>query len=151
MKNIFEKEVTDEVVNRINKLTKQTKPEWGKMNVSQMLAHCNIQYEVVYENEKFPTPSFLARFLIKIFVKNKVVGPKPFPKNGRTAPYFIVEGDRDFDKEKERLIDYVYKTQVLGIDHLLRRETKSFGKLTTDQWSNLFYKHLDHHLTQFNV
>lgn len=151
MKNIFEKEVTDEVVNRINKLTKQTEPEWGIMNVSQMLAHCNIQYEVVYEHDKFPKPSFLAQFLIKIFVKNKVVGLKPFPRNSRTAPYFIIEGDRDFDKEKERLIDYVYKTQVLGIDHLLDRETKSFGKLTTDQWSNLFYKHLDHHLTQFNV
>lgn len=151
MKNIFEKEVTDEVVARINELTTNTEPKWGKMSVSQMLAHCNIQYEVVYENDRFPKPNAFVRFLLKTFVKNKVVGPKPFPKNGRTVPYFLVNDVKNFDSEKERLVDYIHKTQALGIDHLINRETKSFGKLTTDQWSTLFYKHLDHHLTQFGV
>jgi hypothetical protein len=151
MKNIFEKDVSNEVVGRINKLTPSTKAVWGKMSVSQMLAHCNVQYEIIYENQRFPKPNPFVRFLLKTFVKNKVVGPKPFPKNGRTSPYFIIDGDKDFEAEKSRLTDYIQKTQVLGVEHLLHRDTKSFGKLTKEQWSALFYKHLDHHLAQFDV
>ena len=42
--NIFEKSVADEVIARINNLTPATQPGWGKMNVAQMLAHCNVTY-----------------------------------------------------------------------------------------------------------
>ena len=151
MKNIFKKEVAQEVIDRINKLTPESKRIWGKMTVAQMLAHLNIQYEVVYESDKFPKPNAFVRFMLKTFVKNKVVGPKPFAKEGRTAPYFIIDNDRDFEKEKSRLIAYITKTQENGVEVLLPRETKSFGKLTADEWNNLFYKHLDHHLAQFGV
>lgn len=62
MKNIFKKEVSQEIIQRINNLTNNSKPQWGKMNVAQMLAHLNVQYEIIYENEKFPKPNFIARF-----------------------------------------------------------------------------------------
>lgn len=151
MKNIFKKEVVDEVMARINKLNSNTEKLWGTMGVSQMLAHLNIQYEIVYENEKFPKPNAFVGFVLKNFVKNKVVGPRPFPKNGRTAPYFMIKDDKDFEVEKKRLMAYIIKTQENGVELLLPRDTKSFGKLTANEWSNLFYKHLDHHLLQFGV
>lgn len=151
MKNIFEKEVTEEVINRINTLTTHSKAKWGKMNVSQMLAHCNIQYETIYESNKFPKPNGFVRLMLRLFVKGKVVGSKPYKKNGRTAPYFVIDGKKDFNAEKERLIDYLEKTQVLGVDHLLDRDAGSFGKLKVQEWSNFFYKHIDHHLQQFGV
>ena len=31
------------------------------------------------------------------------------------------------------------------------KESASFGVLTAQEWSNQFYKHMDHHLTQFGV
>lgn len=37
--DIFSVEVTDQIVGRINQLSENSKPNWGKMNVSQMLAH----------------------------------------------------------------------------------------------------------------
>jgi hypothetical protein len=121
------------------------------MDVAQMLAHINVQYEIVYENEKFPKPNAFARFMLKTFIKNSVVGSKPFPKNGRTSPYFVITDPKEFEKEKKRLVAYILKTQELGVSHFLPRDTKSFGKLTAEQWNNLFYKHIDHHLSQFNV
>lgn len=151
MKSIFEKEVTKKVIDRINKLNTNSKATWGKMNVAQMLAHCNVQYEIIYENDKFPKPNAFVRFMLKTFVKNKVVGSKPFPKNGRTAPYFVIADEKEFENEKERLITYINTTQKNGVNVLLSRDTKSFGKLTADQWNNLFHKHLDHHLNQFGV
>jgi len=151
MKNIFNKSVSLELIERINKLTPNTKAVWGKMNVSQMLAHLNIQYEFIYENEKFKKPNPILRFILKTFLKNKVVGETPFKKNGKTSPVFIITSDKDFNTEKERLINYISTTQKNGVEVLLPHNTKSFGKLTAKEWSNMLYKHLDHHLVQFGV
>lgn len=151
MKNIFEKEITNEVISRIDALTPQLQPQWGKMNVAQMLAHLNVMYELVYEPEKFPKSSGFEKFMIKLFAKNQVVGEKPYPKNGRTAPIFIISDERDFEKEKERLKNYITRTQSLGASNFEGKESHSFGKLTSKEWNNMFYKHIDHHLTQFGV
>ena len=39
VKNLFDAAVKNDVIGRINKLTPQTQRLWGKMDVSQMLAH----------------------------------------------------------------------------------------------------------------
>ena len=57
MKNIFDPTVTDEIITRINQLKPDSQPLWGKMSVAQMLAHCNVTYETVYEDKhKKPNP-----------------------------------------------------------------------------------------------
>lgn len=150
MKNIFDKSVSNEIVSRIQQLTANTPPQWGKMNVGQMLAHCNVAYEFVYDNNH-PKAGAFKKFILKLLVKNAVVSEKPYQKNGRTAPEFIISDSRDFDKEKNRLIDYINKTQQLGTSHFEGKESHSFGAMTATEWNNMFYKHLDHHLTQFGV
>ncbi|GAB7257557.1 DUF1569 domain-containing protein [uncultured Polaribacter sp.] len=150
MKNIFEKEVSNQVIERINNLTASTQPNWGKMSVSQMLAHCNVTYEMVY-TDKHPKPNAFMKFMLKLFVKNAVVSTKPYAKNGKTAPQFIIDEEKNFDQEKIILINYINKTQELGAKHFEGKESHSFGKLTSQEWNNSFYKHLDHHLTQFGV
>lgn len=150
MKSSFDQNHTNEAITRINQLASTTTPQWGKMNVAQMLAHLNVAYDMAY-TDKYPQPNFLVRWLLTRFVKTAVVGPKPYPKNGRTAPAFLVAAEQDFEKEKKKLIDYIQKTQSLGANHFEQKESNSFGKLTASEWSTLFYKHLDHHLTQFGV
>jgi len=150
MKNIFTKPVTEEVVSRINTLTNESQPQWGKMNVSQMMAHCSVSYEGVY-TDKHPKPNAFVKFILKSFIKNMVVSEKPFKKNGKTAPQFLITDERDFEVEKKKLVDYIEKTQQLGEAHFDGKESHSFGKLTKQEWNNLFYKHLDHHLNQFDV
>lgn len=150
MKSIFEKSVSDEFIGRIEKLTAESLPLWGKMNVAQMLAHCSVTYELIYE-DKHPAPSGFAKFLLKTFIKGSVVGDKPYKKNGRTAPAFLVSNERDFLAEKKRLIDFIVKTQGLGAQYFEGKESHSFGELTVAEWNNLFSKHLNHHLSQFGV
>lgn len=150
MKDIFTKEVTTEVTNRINNLTSETQPNWGKMSVSQMLAHCCVAYEMVY-TDKHPKPNGLVRMMLKLFVKKAVVNNKPYARNGRTAPQFIISDAREFETEKKRLVDFILKTQELGADYFEGKESHSFGTLSTSEWNNSFYKHLEHHLTQFGV
>lgn len=148
--NIFTKSVADEVIQRINTLTPATQPQWGKMSVSQMLAHCCVTYEMAYENIH-PKPNFFLSLILKTFVKNGVVNEKPYGKSLQTAPAFIIADERNFEKEKARLIGYINKTVELGEDSFEGRVSLSFGKLTKTEWNNMFYKHLDHHLTQFGV
>lgn len=150
MKNIFLASTTEELIERINKLTPATIPQWGKMNVGQMLAHCSVTYEMAFEN-KHPKPKGLMKFILKNFVKGMVVGEKPYKRNLRTAPVFLMTTDKNFEEEKERLIKYLKKTLALGEKHFDQKESLSFGKLSTTEWNNMFYKHLDHHLTQFGV
>lgn len=150
MKNIFKKEITNEVIKRINDLSPKTQAVWGKMSVAQMLAHCCVTYEMIY-TEKHKKPNAFAKLMLKLFVKNVVVSDKPYAKNGRTAPQFIISDEKEFESEKKRLIDFIIKTQELGEQYFNGKESHSFGKLTITEWNNLFYKHLDHHLTQFGV
>lgn len=151
MKNSFDLKDTEEFINRINKLTKESQPQWGKMNVAQMFAHCNVAYESVYEEGKHPKATGFKKFILKLLVKNIVVSEKPYKKNSRTAPQFLITDERAFEKEKERLINYITKTQKLGEAHFHNKESHSFGPLTKTEWNNLFSKHLDHHLNQFGV
>lgn len=55
------------------------------MTSSQMLAHLNVQYEMVY-SDKHPKPNAFVKFMLKTFIKKSVCGIKPYAKNGRTAP-----------------------------------------------------------------
>jgi hypothetical protein len=151
VKNIFEKSVAQDVVDRINSLNPQSKPLWGKMNVSQMLAHCNVTYEMVYEPEKHKKPNAFLKFILKTFVKKVVTNEVAYKQNNKTAPQFIITDSRDFEKEKSRLVEYINRTQQLGESHFDEKESHSFGVLHKSEWNNMFYKHLDHHLKQFGV
>lgn len=150
MKNVFKKEDSTEIINRINKLTANSTPLWGKMSVGQMLAHCNVTYEMVYDS-KHAAPNGFAKLMLKLFVKNLVVTEKPYKKSSQTAPAFIIKETKDFETEKARLINYITKTQELGESHFDGKESLSFGALNKTEWNNMFYKHLDHHLNQFGV
>ncbi len=150
MENIFDKDVCEKIISRINNLTVDSTPNWGSMNVAQMFAHCNVTYEMAFTN-KHPKPNFFVKTMLKLFVKNSVVGTKPFPKNSRTAPQFIITNEKDFEKEKVRLIDFIHKTLELGKNHFEGKESHSFGALNSNEWNNMFYKHLNHHLEQFGV
>jgi hypothetical protein len=150
MKNIFNQNDTAEIIARIDSLTPLTNPVWGKMDVAQMLAHCNVTYEMVYEN-KHPKPKGLMKLILKLLVKNVVVNEKPYKHSSKTAPAFIITNTKDFNVEKNRLIDFIKKTQGLGENHFEGKESHSFGTLTSKEWNNMFYKHLNHHLNQFGV
>lgn len=148
--NIFSKEISQQVIDRINKLSPATQALWGKMSVDQMLAHCSVTYEMVYEN-KHHKPNAFTKFLLKLFVKNTVINELPYKKLSQTAPAFKIVGHREFEAEKKRLIEYILKTQELGQSHFENKESHSFGILDSTGWNNMFYKHLDHHLKQFGV
>lgn len=151
MENVFDASTAQQYINRINNLQEETHGQWGKMTVDQMLAHCNITYEMIYEPEKHKKPGAIAKFILKAFVKPKVVGEKSYPKDSPTAPQFVIKERKNFEQEKKRLIGFIQKTQQLGTSAFEGKDSFSFGTLTAKEWNNMFAKHLNHHLEQFGV
>ena len=149
--NIFEREVADGVIGRIGLLTADAERVWGKMDVGRMLGHLNVSFEMIYEPEKHPKAKFPISLILRYFVKGVVVGEKPLRRGSPTAPQFIMKSDKDFEAERTRLIEYINRTVELGETHFDGREYVSFGVLTKTQYSNMFYKHIDHHLQQFGA
>lgn len=65
IRDVLKKEVTGNFVDRIEKLNENSIPLWGKMSISQILAHCNVTYEMVFEDKHLKP-----RGLKKIFNEN---------------------------------------------------------------------------------
>ena len=151
MQNVFDAKDAQNYIDRINKLAPESPGKWGKMTVDQMLAHCNVTYEMVYEPQKHKSPGAIARFILKKFVKSKVTNEIPYKQNLPTSPMFVIKSEKDFDLEKKRLIGFIQKTQQLGQEAFEGKASFSFGTLKSQEWNNMFAKHLNHHLEQFQV
>ena len=146
VKNLFDANVKNEITSRINTLSPQSQSQWGKMNVAQMLAHCQMPLGVAIGKYKLKSNFFLR--LIGPLFKKQLFNDQPFKKNLPTDKSFIVANPQDVEKEKQLLIDMVNnfsETSMSGEPHPF------FGKLTKEEWSKGTWKHLDHHLTQFGA
>ena len=149
MLNLFDKEPYFIIVDRLKKLTRDSKPLWGKMEVAQMLAHCTEAFKIPLDNN-IPNRSFMG-FLFGGMAKKMIFSPKPYKQNLPTSSNFIIKGERDFTVEKQNLMTVMAKFYSGGPNHLGNLYHPFFGKLTGEEWGIAMHKHLDHHLTQFGV
>ena len=113
MKNVFDPEVTAELIHRIEQLSPQSPALWGKMSVYQMMAHCCVAYEMAF-TDTHPNANPLMRFLLKAFVKPGVVNEVPYKRNLPTAPAFRIKNEKNFTEEKTRLISFLEQTLASG-------------------------------------
>ena len=147
VKNLFDAAAKKEIITRINKLTPQSKQQWGKMDVAQMLAHVQKPIGIALGTHQ-PKGSFLLRLIGPLF-KSKLWDEKPYQQSLPTDPTFIMTGtQKNFEKEKQELlnmINHFTETNIVSEKHPV------FGKLAKENWSKATWKHLDHHLRQFGV
>lgn len=151
IEDLFDREGKERMLARIGALAPDSEARWGRMSVGQMLAHCNVAYEIVHEPGRHQPPGFVGKLLARVFAKPVVIGARPYPRNSPTAPMFVVKDAKDFGAERARLVAYIEATFEQGAAHYEGRENLTFGRLTAGQWNTLFSKHLDHHLRQFGV
>ena len=149
MKNLFDKEVYTEIRQRLDRLQQDSAAQWGKMNVSQMLAHCKEAFKVPLSPQ--PLPRMFVGRLIGWMMKSKLYNDEPWKKNLPTAPNFIIRDQRDFNKEKAELIQLIDRFHQAGPTGISPYPHPFFGSFTPEQWGKSMYKHLDHHFTQFAV
>ena len=150
MKSLFVTDDHKEILNRLSALNDQLKPQWGKMTVSQMMVHCQLPLAIALKKRDLQEkPNFIKKFFLSFF-KSSLYNDSPVRKNLPTLKEFTITDTHDFEKEKERL------SGLINEFHLEKSKKEwdphpLFGKFTVEQWGKMQYKHLDHHLKQFNV
>lgn len=149
MKSLFNPTENQEILNRINKLTPGSQAQWGKMNVSQMLSHCQVALKVAFGDMKLKQN--IIGFLFGGISRKVLTKPEPFKRNLPTDKNFIVTHSPNFEEEKKKLIELVQRFAQSGPEGLTSEKHPFFGKLTVKEWDILQWKHLDHHLQQFGV
>ena len=149
MKSLFDTATYDEVMLRLNTLAPQSQRQWGKMDVAQMLAHTKEAFKVPLTDK--PLPKMFIGRLLGWMMKSKLYDDKPWGKNLPTSPDFIIKDQRNFETEKQQLIELVERFYQNGPDNTGNFPHPFFGMFTKEQWGKSMYKHLDHHLRQFNV
>lgn len=149
MKNIFEPDSYNEIMQRIDKLQPNAQKQWGKMDLAQMLAHCSEPLYIALA-EKPGQGGGLMALLFGKMAKKTVLEEKPFKHGLPTAKDFVQNEPKDFNTEKERLKGLVARLYA-GKDTMPTRKHPFFGQMTPAEWSRAMYKHIDHHLRQFGV
>ncbi len=147
MQSLFDSSTYNEVVDRLNNLSTESRAQWGKMNVSQMLAHCKEAFKVPLSEKKYPR-IFMGVLMAWMF-KSKLYNDTPYSHGLPTSPDFIIKDERDFHDEKQALLDLVNKFYSAGPNGISKFPHPFFGNFTAEQWGMSMYKHLDHHLRQF--
>jgi hypothetical protein len=149
MPSLFQPADHAEILRRIDALRAETPAQWGRMQVAQMLSHCQAPLRVA--SGDLPLKRGLVGILFGRLAKRQLAGPKPFGRGMPTAPEFRVSGARDFARERDRLRELVVQFGRTGPDGLTKNPHPFFGPLTVAEWDTLQWKHLDHHLRQFGV
>lgn len=150
MKSIFNEADKNEILQRIEKLTPETKALWGKMNVAQMLAHSAVtaEWPMGGVSVKNSSLQFIGRFFKKPFIYTD----RQMGKNTPTAPELVTVVDqKEFTKEKAAFINAINKLYTGGEKIITLEKHAFFGKMTPAEWGIINYKHADHHLRQFGV
>jgi hypothetical protein len=150
MESIFRKETAQSYIDRIHQLTPQTQPQWGNMNVAQMLAHCQMPIKTA-TGELVPKINPIVKFLFGKTAKKQLINDPEFKRNLPTFSEAKIVDQRIFEKERTKLVETIQAFQEKGPAGLTKSAHPFFGEMSVAEWDFLQVKHLDHHLRQFGV
>ena len=149
MTSIYNPADNQKIIERINKLTPESKALWGKMTVDQMLHHSKLASDTAFGKQDLKI-NFLMKILGKM-LKKKVFYGGEMGKNSPTAKEFIITEHYDLEKVKSELIANFSRFASEGKSSIKMMNHPFWGKMTYEDWDALMWKHLDHHLKQFGV
>jgi hypothetical protein len=149
MKSLYDPDALEEAKLRIAALTPAHQRVWGKMNASQMLAHCSAAMQMAMGD--LPCKRVWIGKLIGPLFKGIYSNDKHWGKGTPTAPELVITAEHDLAQEQARLTVLITRFHEGGPTACTQHPHPFFGHLTPREWGIGMYKHLDHHLRQFNA
>lgn len=147
MKSLLTPEIKQEFATRINKLTPETKAQWGIMNSEQVLRHCQVPLELALNKLELKSNKLITFLFGKRILKN-LKGDAAFKRNLPTFKEAKLPATKGFEVEKKALLELV---NGFELNKITSNPHPFFGVMTKEDWDVLQTKHLDHHLNQFGV
>ncbi|HKR65262.1 MAG TPA: DUF1569 domain-containing protein [Thermoanaerobaculia bacterium] len=147
MKTMFDDNLRNDILRRIERVTPESRPSWGKMNAEQMLAHLVASSKMAIGELKTQSKKLPIRYPP---LRQLIVYWLPWPKSSPTAPELMISDPGSVERSKEEL------TRLLTAFGARANETQwpehpAFGNLSRRGWGVLSWRHFDHHLRQFGV
>jgi len=145
MKSFFDAPVRQQLLERMSRVTPESRSQWGKMNAEQMLTHLVQSLrmavgELPTKSKKLPMRYWPLRELVVYWM--------PWPKGSPTAPELIPSNSESVEQSKSelsRLAEIFVSRKEPWPEH------PAFGNLSRRAWGVLVSRHMDHHLRQFGV
>ena len=147
MKSIWRDEDRREVNDRIGRLVRERRAEWGTFSAPKMVCHLAESLKMAMGDLKVAPKRSPIRYPP---LKQLIVYVAPFPKGVPTAPALLAREPREWAND-------VADVQALLARAASARTTDSwpehpaFGKLSRRAWGVLIYRHMYHHLRQFGA
>jgi Protein of unknown function (DUF1569) len=152
MQTLLDSGERDRILERILRVSPDSRALWGKMSAHQMICHLNDSYLVASGDR---TPSFASGLLQRTVIKFVALRvPLRWPQGVPTLPEVdqFISGTKpvDFIRDREEL----FKT----VQRFCRKERDFewaihpiFAAMSEWEWMRWGYLHADHHLRQFGV
>ena len=146
-KSLASPQIRNEMLDRLDRLSPDAKPRWGKMSPTQMLAHL-ADWMAMAEGSLAVAP---IRMIVRYPpLKQLAIYLLPFPRNVMTAPELRTRKPRDWSIEME-----LVRQRLEGFDAIAHRvdwpHHPAFGRMTRRAWCVFAYRHMDHHFRQFGI
>jgi Protein of unknown function (DUF1569) len=147
MKSVWNPADYRELCARLERLTPDATPRWGKFNAPQMVCHLVDALKMASGELPVKTRKMPIRYPP---LKQLIIYWLPFPKAAPTAPELLARKPTEWHGEVQALrreLEAFTKRGPKGpfVEH------PAFGTLSPRAWGVLAYRHTDHHLKQFGV
>ena len=151
MKTVMNAKIRNQLVKRIESITGDEKPIWGKMSVYEMICHSSDQIKMsIGEIET----KFVGNKMMETLLKRLILLGMPTPKGKVETVKELKQGaggtkPTSLDEDKKRFIKLVNEfdekyPQGKNVRH------PAFGMMNKKEWGRLVYIHADYHLKQFS-
>jgi hypothetical protein len=146
-KSLSNARARQELLDRLERLSPQSKARWGKMTAHQMLAHLADWMLMARGDLKTARMKRLLRYPP---LKHLAIYWLPFPKGVATAPELLGRRPAAWKVERATVQERVQSFANLD-PKATWPEHPVFGKMSARAWGVFGYRHMDHHLRQFGL
>jgi hypothetical protein len=146
MRTIWQDADRRELRERLERMSPDARPRWGRFTAPQMMAHLADNCRMMLGELSVADKNLLLRHWP---IKQLVIYVLPFPKGAPTAPELLGGPTGDWAAERSRAIALL--DRVAADRSRACPPHPAFGRLSRRAWGVLAYRHIDHHLRQFGV
>lgn len=147
MPSLYEPARRQELLDRVGRLQPDRPPKWGRFTAPKMVNHLiesmrMARGEITPRSRTLPLTFILRPLLIH-------ARWLPWPKSSPTAPELLTRVPASWEADVATLHDLL-ATHPAHAEGEQVRTHPAFGQMSSRDWGALIYRHVDHHLTQFD-
>jgi hypothetical protein len=148
MRSVRDPQARQALIARVRQLSHDQRRLWGRMEVGQMVAHVSDQLRMAVGGVEVQAARGPFRFAPMRYL---IVHLLPWPKGkAKAPPEAFTTSPTELAEDIRTLVELIERFAATPPEQL-KPLHPWFGRMTSQDWDVLSYRHLDHHLRQFGV